>query len=287
MRALAEFIMRSRFRAVLVAVLGIPLPLLSQAVISLVTLRRGHQEGSLILISVLLPILAMVMTDGGDLLIACTGGALVVSIAGAVVLRATVSWSVALTALVAVSTAMSLVIAGISAEQISAAATQLGNVIAGMQAELPEEQRMAPPGGTFVVALISYLMLLNAVASLLLARWWQSLLYNPGGFQVEFHHLKLLPWQTLVCLGASIYCWVQGGDYQPWALVFQMPLLISGISLVHWLVKNREMGGGWLGFFYVALVLFSPLQVMLVVLAASDTWIDIRARLTPGNESSE
>mgnify|MGYP007113695048 CR=1 FL=1 len=36
-------------------------------------------------------------------------------------------------------------------------------------------------------------MFLQLVFGLLLGRWWQALLYNPGGFRSEFHQLRLYP----------------------------------------------------------------------------------------------
>jgi len=32
-----------------------------------------------------------------------------------------------------------------------------------------------------------------SICLLMLARWWQAVLYNPGGFQQEFHQFKLQP----------------------------------------------------------------------------------------------
>ena len=63
MRALAEFIMRSRITAILVALVGSWVPLLTQGTIGLVTLRKGWQEGILITMWSVLPILAGLWLD--------------------------------------------------------------------------------------------------------------------------------------------------------------------------------------------------------------------------------
>lgn len=278
--------MGSRLRAVFVAVMGLPLPLVSQATVCLVTLRKGPQEGGFILLWSLLPILAVVIAGGGDLLMTATGAALVVGVIGANLLRTTISWPAALMGSAGVATAISLLIGMIAGDEVVNTSEQLAGMIAEMQSSLPEDQRMAAPQAGFIIGLIGYLIMMNSVMCLLLARWWQSLLYNPGGFQQEFHQLRLNPWSTIVCLAATMYCHFRGGDYQTWALVFQMPLLIAGVAIVHWQVKRSELGGGWLAAFYLALVLFSPLQLLLVGLAAMDTWIDIRARLASKSASS-
>ncbi|MEZ5581549.1 MAG: hypothetical protein R3F37_01040 [Candidatus Competibacteraceae bacterium] len=51
-----------------------------------------------------------------------------------------------------------------------------------------------------VVGLIFANGLASLLCGLLLGRWWQALLFNPGGFSREFHELRLdgkppgLPW---------------------------------------------------------------------------------------------
>jgi hypothetical protein len=115
----------------------------------------------------------------------------------------------------------------------------------------------------------------------MLARWWQATLYNPGGFQQEFHQLRLNPIQAVACFAAVIYCWSQGGDYQTWSSLFALPLLLVGIAIVHHLVKVKNVSRQWLVLFYIALLLFSPLTVLLVTLAVMDTWTNFRARIQP------
>ena len=55
------------------------------------------------------------------------------------------------------------------------------------------------------------------------------------------------------------------------------PLLFAGIALVHALAAARGRGG-WLGLFYAALLVLAPLKQFIVVLAAMDSWLDIRGR---------
>ena len=41
---------------------------------------------------------------------------------------------------------------------------------------------------------VAALLVINLIATVILARWWQSMLYNPGGFGVEFQALQLPRW---------------------------------------------------------------------------------------------
>ena len=97
MRALAEFVMRGRVQAILVAVVGIFLPFfawISAAVIGLVVLRKGTGEGFLVLSWALLAALTVLFWRG-DIgpVTALTGTAI-----AALTLRWTVSWPYALIA---------------------------------------------------------------------------------------------------------------------------------------------------------------------------------------------
>jgi len=56
-----------------------------------------------------------------------------------------------------------------------------------------------------------------------------------------------------------------------------VPLLFAGIALVHALAAARGRGG-WLGLFYAALLVLAPFKQFIVVLAAMDSWLDIRGR---------
>ncbi len=59
---------------------------------------------------------------------------------------------------------------------------------AGKQAEY---KSLVIPAAGFMNALLVAGLLLNLVTTTLLSRWWQSLLFNPGGFSKEFHAFKL------------------------------------------------------------------------------------------------
>ena len=102
MRGLAEFIMRGRWQALAVAVLGSVLVFaapISAAAIALVTMAQGTRDGSWVALWSLLPalLLGWVSGDYG------TGFLLLSVFVGAMVLAQTLSLSLALLAIVPVS----------------------------------------------------------------------------------------------------------------------------------------------------------------------------------------
>lgn len=126
---------------------------------------------------------------------------------------------------------------------------------------------------------------LSACLVLLIARWWQSLLYKPGAFQAEFHALRL-SWNQVLLVLVVIVLLMQGLDSlsddklgMVVAPLFTIPILLSGIALVHGLVAIAGMSVHWLGMFYMALVFVGHLIYLpLVVTALLDVVFDFRSR---------
>jgi hypothetical protein len=121
----------------------------------------------------------------------------------------------------------------------------------------------------------------SVVVGLVLARWWQATLYNPGGFRSEFHELRLPPVMALGLLAAAIGITAIGGDYAFWALIFTVPLGIAGLALVHGVVGRMQWGRGALVGVYLALLLIGWAKFILLLMALVDSFVNIRARLKP------
>ena len=280
MRALAEFIMRGRMQASVVALLGSWFPLISPATVALVGLRRGAQDGMLILLWAVLPSLATLFVgDLGLLMTLFTLAGLLTTFAVALMLSSRFSWSQSLIGLVVLSSFFGLLLNVLTPDSIQMVVNLLAEKLEQIQAQADQAPAIMMPSLVFVIGLISYVIAINSLLSLLLARWWQATLYNPGGFQTEFHLLRLGPVQTLICIVAMVFCGLQGEDYQAWLSLMGLPLLLAGIALVHHVANIRNMGGQWLVLFYLMLLLFNPIILVLMAVAALDTWINFRTRI--------
>lgn len=130
---------------------------------------------------------------------------------------------------------------------------------------------------------------LALLACLLLARWWQAVLYNPGGFQREFHGLRMdraSGWIAVAVVAAA----VAGKDTVPGTVAVQIGLVLLvmyglvGLALVHSVVAIRRANVAWLVGLYAALIFLWPMMTVLVVVLASagllDVWLDIRRRVS-------
>ena len=125
------------------------------------------------------------------------------------------------------------------------------------------------------------MLTLSAIVSLLVSRWWQALLYNPGGFQQEFHALRLDSRFALILLAAVITGLYLPSEYRPWLQLSSVPLMICGLALIHHSVKFLNVGGQWLALLYFGLVFTgSATAILLVSLGFADSILNLRSRLT-------
>jgi len=285
MRALAEFIMAGRLKAALVALLGNFFPLVSPAAVGLVVLRQGLREGCLLLLWAILPLVVLVNSESmnGAMVWASIFSVLVVLI-GASALNQTRAWTSTLKVMLGVSVLSGLAMKLLLAADVSAMREALNEMLRQLQQQ--NSALVFEPSDLFVAGLLAWVIALTAIAALLLARWWQSLLYNPGGFGVEFHALRFDRLSATLLFVALMGCYLLGQEYVTWGNLLGLPLLLSGIALVHHSVAFAGLGTRWIVVFYMGLVLLlGPLSSVLIGLGFLDSVMDFRSRLAARRSS--
>lgn len=281
MRALAEIIMRGRAQACAVALFGWLLPLVSPATIGLVSLRKDSTEGLIVTLWAILPWLALYYAGGvGPLIILLPLAVLVVIAAVANVLRSTASWQWVLVIAGIVSAVAALAIGFIASAEVDLMVVAIAEFFAeiGAQEAISDEFKFAPDR-TFILGLFAWLIGFTAVCALFVSRWWQSLLFNPGGFQKEFHEFRLDQTVAAVLIALVIAGVVLPLAYRPWVELVSLPLLISGVAVVHSSVKIMGMGVHWLGLMYFGLLFIGPTSTVLIGLGLVDSILNLRSRL--------
>mgnify|MGYP001600470502 FL=1 len=289
MRGLAEFIMRGRWQALAVAVVGAGSLLfgwLSAAAIALVTLRKGIIDGSWLVLWALLPALLAAWMSGDIGSIVLLAGTFVL----AVILRTTVSLALAILASAALGIlggAGLLLISGEFLDQLVVVFAELiGDLEANMKAS-GETITLPRPTPGQVAGILAAGNAVTAVLSLLLARYWQALLYNPGGFRVEFHRLRLPVGATLILGGLAIFLWLQASWVSGWAMVWAVPLMFAGFALVHAWVAFTRRGNGSLVAFYAMWLFLDPVKGLLLGLVMADALLDFRRRWSSASTDGE
>lgn len=283
MRALAEFIMRGRMQATFVVVAAAVLPLLfwlSAAAACLVVLRRGLHDALGILAWALLPALVWCYLGDPRLLFVSVG-----SLGLALVLRGGSSWSAVLLYSVGLGLVYGGVLSAVPAlrepiEAISMEAQKLWPQMIGADyQQLPVEQRElleASLSPQALIGLTAATLQLVSLLCLMLGRYWQALLYNPGGFGREFRALRLPSGLALALLVGALLGAALGPQWAMLRLFCSMPLLFAGLALLHGVVAEKPSFRFWLVGTYVCLLVVYPLLIMLAVV---DSLIDFRGRL--------
>jgi hypothetical protein len=276
MRSLAKFIMRGRLQAAILALLSIPL--ISNGAIGLVVLRKGAAEGLFLVIVSLAPaIVAWLTGRPSEVFFWGTFLGLLAMYIPGLCLRATASWPFTIQVSVVTAIVSVLLVSNAVPSIADAFKGATAMFLAVMQGQSPETE-LADPGLTAVYGFLSLGMLFNGLSGLLIARWWQSLLYNPEGFGSEFRELRLGLLSSLLFFVLLVLCYFQGAEYRFWAFVFAVPLVLVAIAIVHSFVKERAMGQQWLVLFYIMLIVFSPFVILLAVIGCIDSWLNFRSR---------
>jgi Predicted membrane protein (DUF2232) len=303
MQAIARFIMRGRMQAILVtavtALLSLllpPLNYISSAVVGMVTLRKGWSEGLIVIAGAGVATAVFAGLTPLDPLHADLVAAAIWLPAWmlALVLRYTVSLSFTvgaagiIGALVVIGTYLTLEDPAQSWREV------LGRIVA--LAKQQNEPAIADNLGQILMNTAPHMtgMLVAALAlgltlSLFLARWWQALLFNPGGFAREFRGLRLGHGFAVLTVAALAVTMVASGWPAEVAanvlIVLVAVYLVHGFGLVHGIIAAKGMRVGWLIGVYVVTFVVPQSTLLLAAGAFADSWMDIRSRIKKSDKN--
>ncbi len=271
MRGLAEFVMKGRKQAIMAVVLLGLIPLINlfnPVIVGLVMLRKGWKEAAIVLAWAILPIGAWALVGDIVPLIMLLG------ISGlSLLLRESESWEFTL---------LAATLIGVSVElYLTLQPATLDLILEQMELYLTTNNLQDVQIADYRETLVSFIgavYMFIAIASLMTARWMQAALFNPGGFQQEFHGLRIKQKAALLILALMVLANL--GILVPltWVMYLVIPLMFSGVALIHSVVKTKNLSSMWLVVFY-ALIMLPLIVQMVVLLALLDSWYDFRARL--------
>lgn len=302
MRALAGYILRGRMQAIAVTslfgFLALVIPpaayLLSGVPIALVTLRIGITAGIQVMLGALLvlvlgliimgspPVLALGMVLGVWLPVTLCAASLHYSHSQAKML---------------------LTAAGIAAAYIALLHIMLGDLTEWWRSQLLPPLEQALQGRSditaeqllegmmpFINGMVAAGLVFSLGISVMLGRWLQAMLFNPGGFGEEFRSLILPRWLVVATVAALAGAILLEGSIAGWLrdLVFiTMTLfLFQGLALCHLQVKVRGWAVHWLWLLYALLVLLPQFVLFVASMGLADAWLRNGRSLTPPNNGN-
>ncbi len=288
MKELAQFVMRGRVQAMLLAALfgSVPLILLpvlylSGAALGLVVLRKNNIEALnvvlgagllVVIVSVLMPeqpgiSFPLIFLLWPPVWLCC------------LVLRKTESQSMVLLVVAGITSvfvvAMHILIDDVGIWWGQWLENSLLNTTEYSLNVLDLESPMRLANG-----LVAMIYGISIMCSTLLARWWQAILHNPGGFRTEFHVLRL-PNRVLLLFGAVLMLAASLNQQilSDLFVVAIMTYFFLGLAVIHGVTSNKRLGIRWLIPIYIAMMFLPPYTLVgLSVLGVADTFMDFRAK---------
>lgn len=138
---------------------------------------------------------------------------------------------------------------------------------------------------------LAALWVFGTSVSLLLARWWQSLVTRPGAFAMEFYQLRYGTVVAGVGVMLTISAYILSGTAAQLAsnlsLIFLAGFLFQGLAVMHQRLGRQKNAKLWLTVMYVLMVLTLP--YLLIIIAAVgwlDNWVNLRGRSPSAGNSA-
>jgi len=288
------FIMAGRIQAAifivvstLVSIVLPPMIVFSNAAIALITLRKGWQQGiiySLLATAIMIIVSGLLKQDvSRGLLAGLVNWLPIVFIAS--VLAITNSWSKTLQLILLIAV-VGVLLFHFLYPNAAAFWIQLLEPLKPLlkqnyqqfgDAKIDESINIASQWMTGIFAAVFALL---TIISLMIARNWQAMLFNPGGFGEEFRQIRIgKPASVGLLAGIALAVFTNNQMITELIMVAIAIFMFQGLSLAHGLVKLRGMRVGWLIALYA--LMFILLIQMIALLAAFgliDNYVDFRQK---------
>ncbi|MDO8843055.1 MAG: hypothetical protein Q7U98_02180 [Methylicorpusculum sp.] len=294
MKFLAEFIMRGRMSAMMVAstlalisLILPPVSIVSSATVALVTLRRGAYEGLYVLISssVAAALLGFLVLGGYQFAL-LYGLVLWIPIwLISIVLREGRHLSLAVEIAVLLGAAAVLLFYGVQEDPArlwESVLVQIAKPMMDANPDVPMEsvQQSLKTFARFMTGIIAAGAVYGMLFGLFLGRWWQATLYNPGGFRQEFLALSTHPRLAIGSVLVVLAAWWTSGvlSEAAWnvSILFFVLYTFIGSAVLHNLLARTKISHFLVPMMYVTLLLIPHVMLPVAVLGLLDTWLNLR-----------
>lgn len=307
MQALARFIMHGRVQAIgsvvslaILSLLVSPLAIFTTAGVALVTLVHGYREG---LVNLVVATVILTVFTGVALSQAAIGLELALKfwlpawfLASIVLTRQSMSL-----ALVVAATLCCLLVLGFyfytdpAVYWYEVIDKQLLPMLkeAGMQIqEGPKSEKLWLFMSKIMTGSALALFLALQAISLLLARYWQALLYNPKGFGQEFRQLRFGKAAAGIILLVTVFAFTTTNELALNLFFIVIVLMMfQGLAVAHNLVAKCKLSSSLLIGMYV--IMLFTLQhgalglLFIALIGLLDNWLNLRFRLCANKVQDE
>ncbi len=274
-----------------------PLSILSGAGVALVTLRLGAKEGILLIVSAWFACSALSYLIFADVL-AAAAFTLILWVPVwflSLLLRSSRSLNLTVEAALMIGVVATgyffLAFADPGQYWVQLLKEPVNEIISNGQVEMSaaDAEKLITEVSRWMTAVITTGYFAQLVAVIFVGRWWQAMIYNPGGFGEEFRALRFH--RITAYVSAPVIIMVLLGNPADWILAIATLLLaayfIQGLAVVHNLLKKAEANSGWIVGIYVLLIIAMPyVMAALSMTGYSDAFLNFRkTALKAGNDN--
>jgi hypothetical protein len=296
---LAAYIMRGRMQAIMLASVSAllslvfpPVSIVSSASVALVTLRRGAAEGWYILVCACLAsaLLGVFLMDSYQFpllygLVLWTPVWLI-----SVVLREGRHLFLAIEIVIAIA-AVAMVGAYLYQPNLAQVWENLFDpllkpALINSNPELPVaaiQHSLSVFYRFIITGLVAQIYVSGLLAGLFLGRWWQAVLYNPGGFKKEYLNLQGQPELAIVTLVIVAAALLFSGLIAEicWNLSILLFVLYAfvGTIILHCAFATTKMKRFMIPFLYVTMMLIPYALIPVAIIGLTDTWLNLRNKI--------
>jgi len=290
MKWVAAYIMRGRLEAILLAsslamisLMFAPLSIFSSGAVALVTLRKGGYEGLIILVisSLAAAVLATLMQVPYTFVLLYVLVLWLPVWLISVVLREGRHISLAVEIAVLIGIVAVVVYYLLNADP-GAMWRQVMPRMVPPNAPIENAQEMIDLMAPYMTGIAAAGAVFSMLMGLFLGRWWQALLYNPGGFKQEYLELRAQPRIGIVCVVIIVIAAVSSGAVSEiaWNTTILLAVLYTciGTAVLHVLFSRMKMSQFAIPMFYITLFLIPHSILPVALIGFSDTWLHIRKK---------
>lgn len=267
-----------------------PLFLLSLAAIALVSLRNGIKDGMIVIAGASLAMAIFgLFLFGNFLVLPIYGLTLWIPIfLIALVLRDTGQLALTVEILVIFGVIAVIFLYMTTAEPSSFWDTRLKNIFDKLAnpsksisaQDLHQVHQKIELVSQYMTGIVTSMTLVCLTLGLLLGRWWQSVLYNPGGFRAEFLNLSTHRIVAYVSLGLFFISLMANNFFTEFTrnavLIPAVIFIFVGIAVLHKIIANAAAARFILPALY-CFILFVPYTLIPVtIIGFADSWLNWR-----------
>ncbi len=288
MKSLATYIMQGRMQAMIaascLALLSLkypPVSVVSSASVALVTLRRGGSEGLYILGCAAIAAGLMGFFILGNFQFAL-GYVMVLWLPIwliSIVLREGRHLSLAVEIAVLLGVLGVIAIYSFMADP-TATWKQILIQMAPANAPAENTQRTIETISRYMTGAVAAGSVVGLLLGLFLGRWWQAILYNPGGFRQEFLSLTTRPRYTLGTLLVIGIAMANMGVISDVARNISIVLVVHhtfiGAAILHTVFSAKRLGRYIVPMFYVTMILIPHTLLAVALVGLTDMLLNLR-----------